>query len=54
MLEVIAPIQDRRAELLADPAELSRLIELGATKAQALAGDVLAACSDRYGVRHQA
>jgi tryptophanyl-tRNA synthetase len=41
VLEVIGPIQDRRAELLADPAELSRLIELGAVKAQALAGNVL-------------
>lgn len=41
VLAVIGPIQERRAELLADPAELSRLIELGATKAQALAGDVL-------------
>jgi len=41
VVELMAPIQRRRAELLADPAELTRLIELGASRAQAMAAPVL-------------
>lgn len=49
VIEMLVPIQQRRAELLADPAELARLTEVGAEKAQALAGDVLARAKDAMG-----
>jgi len=41
VVELMSPIQRRRAELLADPAELTRLIEHGASRAQAMAAPVL-------------
>ncbi|MCP3936353.1 MAG: tryptophan--tRNA ligase [Actinomycetia bacterium] len=41
VLAVLEPIQTRRTELLADPAELARLIEIGASKAEELAVKVM-------------
>jgi tryptophanyl-tRNA synthetase len=41
VVELLTPIQQRRAELMSDRAELARLIEVGAGKAQAMAAPVL-------------
>jgi tryptophanyl-tRNA synthetase len=40
VVELLRPVQARRAEVLADPGELQRLIRLGAEKAAAVAGPV--------------
>ncbi len=49
VVALLEPIQARRAELLADPAELMRLIGVGADKAQAIASPVLARAKDAMG-----
>jgi len=41
VIELLQPIQERHAELMADPAELSRLLGLGAERARAVASDTL-------------
>ena len=48
-MALLEPIQARRAELLADPAELMRLIAVGADKAQAIASPVLARAKQAMG-----
>jgi tryptophanyl-tRNA synthetase len=40
VVELLRPVQARRAEVLADPGQLQRLIRLGAEKAAAVAGPV--------------
>lgn len=46
----LAPIQERHAELIADPAELDRLLQQGADRARALAEPVIARVRDRVGL----
>ena len=49
LIEFLEPIQRRYAELKSDPAELARLLEKGAEKAQAVASKTLATVYDRIG-----
>ncbi len=49
VVALLEPVQARRAELLADPAELSRIIAIGADKAQAVAAVTLARAKDAMG-----
>jgi tryptophanyl-tRNA synthetase len=49
LVAFLEPIQRRYAELLADPAELGRLVERGAEKAQAVAAPTLATAYERVG-----
>jgi len=41
VIELLQPIQERHRELMADPAELSRLLGLGADRARSVASDTL-------------
>ena len=41
VIELLQPIQERHRELMADPAELSRLLGLGAERARSVASDTL-------------
>jgi tryptophanyl-tRNA synthetase len=47
--DALAPIQERTAELLDDPAELQRILAAGAVRARAVAAPTLAAVYDRVG-----
>jgi tryptophanyl-tRNA synthetase len=47
--EALAPVQARTAELLADPAELERVLAGGAARAREVAATTLAAVYDRVG-----
>lgn len=49
VIEALSPIRERVNELLADPAELSRLMAIGAHKARASARHTLAAVYDAIG-----
>ncbi len=49
VVAVLEPIQARRAELLADPGELQRLIAVGAEKAEAIAAPVYARAREAMG-----
>jgi tryptophanyl-tRNA synthetase len=49
LITFLEPIQRRYSQLAADPGELARLLELGASKAQAAASKTLAAVYDRVG-----
>ncbi len=53
MAEVVTgtfgPIRERALELLADPAELDRILGLGADRAEALAAPKLAEAYDKVG-----
>jgi tryptophanyl-tRNA synthetase len=49
VIELVAPIQARYTELRADPAELQRLLEVGAEKARASSGPTLAQMYERMG-----
>jgi tryptophanyl-tRNA synthetase len=49
VVELFAPIQARYRELRSDPAELQRLLSIGADKARALSGPTLAAMYERMG-----
>jgi len=49
VVELLAPIQDRYRELLADPGELAALLRKGAEKARAVAGATLARAYDAIG-----
>jgi tryptophanyl-tRNA synthetase len=42
LVEFLRPLQERHHELMADPAEIGRLLEMGAEKAQAVAAKTLA------------
>ncbi|NOX31333.1 MAG: tryptophan--tRNA ligase, partial [Actinobacteria bacterium] len=50
VVALIEPIQTRRAELLADPAELQRQVAIGADKAQELATVVVARAKQAIGL----
>ena len=50
VVELLAPIRERHAELMADPAELDRLMALGAARARAIAAPVLAEAKARVGL----
>ncbi|MCU1453562.1 MAG: trpS [Acidimicrobiales bacterium] len=50
VIELLTPIQARYAELAADPAETARLLALGATKAEQIAGPVLARAKEAIGL----
>jgi len=49
VVEYLAPVRERYAELRPDEAELDRIFGIGAEKAQALAAPVLAAVRERMG-----
>jgi tryptophanyl-tRNA synthetase len=49
VVELFSPIQERYRELRADPAELQRLLAVGAEKARALSGPTLATMYERMG-----
>jgi tryptophanyl-tRNA synthetase len=49
VVDFAEPVQRRTAEVLADPAELDRLLGLGAERAQAVAAETLRAVYDRVG-----
>jgi tryptophanyl-tRNA synthetase len=49
VVELFAPIQERYRELRSDPAELERLLTIGAEKARALSGPMLATMYERMG-----
>ena len=50
VIELLRPIQERFAELQADPAETERLLAIGAEKAEAIASDVLARAKKNIGL----
>jgi tryptophanyl-tRNA synthetase len=50
VVELLAPIQARFAELVADPGETARLLRLGAEKAEAIANPVLARAQTAIGL----
>jgi len=50
VVEFLAPVRERYAELRGDPTELERMLAAGAAKAQALAAPVLADVRDAMGV----
>jgi tryptophanyl-tRNA synthetase len=49
LIDLFRPIQTRHRSLLADPAEMSRLLEVGAEKAQTVAGKTLEAVYQKIG-----
>jgi tryptophanyl-tRNA synthetase len=49
LVEFLRPVQERYRELVADPAEISRLLEIGADKAQAVARKTLDSVYERVG-----
>jgi tryptophanyl-tRNA synthetase len=49
VVELLGPIQSRYSELRADPAELGRLLAIGAEKARAVSGPTLASMYERMG-----
>ena len=50
VVEGLAPVRARATELLADPAELDRILAVGAERARALARDTLARVHERIGL----
>ena len=50
VIELFAPIRERHAALMADTAELDRLMALGASRARAIAAPVLADAKARMGL----
>ncbi len=50
VIELLRPIQERFAELQADPGETQRLLRIGADKAEAIAADVLARAKNNIGL----
>jgi len=48
--DLLRPISQRRAELLADPGEIARLLSVGSDKARVIAAPVLARAMGRLGV----
>ena len=50
VVEFVRPLQDRYAELEADPAEVARTLELGADRAQTIASTVMARVRDAVGL----
>ena len=50
VIELLKPIQERFAELQADPGETQRLLRIGADKAEAIASVVLARAKEKIGL----
>ncbi len=50
VIELLAPIQSRQAELASDPAETARLLAIGADKARSIASVVLARAFHNIGI----
>ena len=50
VIDLLRPVQERFAELAADPAETARILALGADKARKTAGATLARVRDRIGL----
>jgi tryptophanyl-tRNA synthetase len=50
VIEHLSPIRERHEELMRDPAELDRLMAVGASRAQAIAAPVLAEAKARMGL----
>jgi len=50
VIEHLTPIRERHEELMRDPAELDRLMAVGASRAQAIAAQVLAEAKARMGL----
>jgi tryptophanyl-tRNA synthetase len=49
LIEYVRPVQERYHELVADPGEISRLLAMGAERAQSVASKTLAEVYDRIG-----
>jgi tryptophanyl-tRNA synthetase len=49
MIEGLRPLQERHRELVADPGELTRILEVGAEKARAIAAKTLATVYEKLG-----
>jgi tryptophanyl-tRNA synthetase len=50
VVELFAPVRSRYAELVADPAELDRVLAAGAAKAREVAERTMADVRDRVGL----
>jgi tryptophanyl-tRNA synthetase len=50
VVEFVRPLQDRYAELDADRAEVARILEVGADRAQAIAAPVMARVREAVGL----
>jgi tryptophanyl-tRNA synthetase len=50
VVELLRPIQERHAELAADPGEVARTLEAGADRARAIAADTLQRAKDAMGL----
>jgi tryptophanyl-tRNA synthetase len=50
VVEFVRPLQERYAELEADPAEVARILEVGADRAQAIAASVMVRVRDAVGL----
>jgi tryptophanyl-tRNA synthetase len=50
VVEFVRPLQDRYAELAADPGEVARILEVGADRAQAIAAGVMARVREAVGL----
>ena len=50
MVELLRPLQQRFAELAADPAETTRILAKGAAKARAMAGPTITRARERLGL----
>jgi tryptophanyl-tRNA synthetase len=50
VIKLLAPLQSRFAELVADPGETDRILATGAAKARAMAGPTMARVRGRLGL----
>jgi tryptophanyl-tRNA synthetase len=50
VVELLRPLQQRFAELAADPAETTRILATGAAKARAMAGPTITRARERLGL----
>ncbi|MCB1285443.1 MAG: tryptophan--tRNA ligase, partial [Microthrixaceae bacterium] len=50
VIEHVVPIQQRYAELVADPAELTRILDIGGEKARSIASGVIARAEAAIGL----
>ena len=50
VVEFIRPLQERYAELEADPAEVARILEVGAERAEAIAAPVMVRVREAVGL----
>ena len=49
MVDALTPFRERTNELLGDPAELDRILAIGAERAETIAAETLATVYDRIG-----